>query len=323
MIKKKQKRILAVSHFSVADNRAGGEIMFHELLKQLVKDGYLVDMVATCNTGPVVEVDGITIYRGEEYRDKERKGYDLVISQFAEADVLAPKLLKEKIPFVYVVHNTNDGTHALLENFKPDLTVFNTNWVKEYHKYQGNSIIVHPPVYREAHATERGTKVTLINLMPAKGSNMFYNMAFRLPRVQFLGVQGGYFQNGQQYIRRPNIEFQKNTNDMKRDVWSKTKILLMPSTYESYGMTAIEACASGIPVVACPTPGLQESLSYAGIFPKNTGIVEWRTVINRLMLDEKYYQECSEKCLKRSLELDPRPELEAFSKAIGELLNVK
>jgi glycosyltransferase involved in cell wall biosynthesis len=35
----------------------------------------------------------------------------------------------------------------------------------------------------------------------------------------------------------------------------------MPSTYESWGRTAVEAMASGIPVIAAPTPGLVEALT--------------------------------------------------------------
>lgn len=316
---KKNKKILAISHYSIADNRGGGEIMLHEILKYLVSIGYKVDMIATKNEGDTINIDGVTIYRGISKSISDFKKYDLVISQFAEGDSLAPIIKKTKIPFVYVVHNTNLLTHNTVIS-EPDLIIFNTQWVKEFHKYNGNSIVIHPPVYSENHATEHGDMITLINLVPSKGSNMFYNMAFRLSKFQFLGVEGGYFKESQQYIRRPNIHFIKNTNDMKNDVWARTKVLLMPSIYESYGMTAIEACASGIPVVACKTPGLLESLDYAGIFPKTTMVKDWRDELFKLMTNKEYYQERSELALKRSKEINPLNELKKLDKKIKELI---
>lgn len=162
--------------------------------------------------------------------------------------------------------------------------------------------------------------ITLVNLTPPKGSNMFYNMALRMPRTKFLGVEGGYWKDQQKYLRKPNITFQKNTSNMKEDVWARTKVLLMPSVYESYGMVGVEAMASGIPVVACPTPGLKESLSYAGIFPATTSIKDWKRELDKLMLDDVYYKERSELALKRSAEIDPMVELQLMSKRVKDLL---
>lgn len=294
--------------------------MLHEVLKRFVKDGYEVDAVATTNEGPIQVMDGVTVYHGKEYKDIDVKPYDIIVTHFAESFNITPRAKKHKKKIVYIVHNTMEETNKYLYTQKPDLTIFNTEWVKKYHKYEGNSVIVHPPVYREHHATKKGDMITLVNLTPPKGSNMFYNMAFRLPRFKFLGVEGGYWKDQQKYMRKPNITFQKNTDNMKEDVWSRTKVLLMPSVYESYGMVGVEAMASGIPVVACPTPGLKESLDYAGIFPPTTNIKDWKRELEKLMTNEVYYKKQSELALKRSKEIDPRVELESMSNKVKELL---
>lgn len=318
--KKKQIRVLAFAHYYATKNRGGGEIMLHEILKQFIKDGYEVDAVATTNTGSIEVMDGVTVYHGQEYKDIDLKPYDIIVTHFAESLYITPKAKKLKKKIVYIVHNTMDETNKYLHREKPDLAIFNTEWVKKFHKYEGESVIVHPPVYREHHATEKGNMITLVNLTAPKGSNMFYNMAFRLTRFKFLGVEGGYWKDQQKYMHRPNIVFQKNTDNMKEDVWSRTKVLLMPSTYESYGMVGVEAMASGIPVVACPTPGLKESLGYAGIFPKSTNIKDWKLELEKLMTNEVYYKQRSELALKRSKEIDPRVELQVMSDKVKEIL---
>src|SRR5690606_41527203 len=104
-----------------------------------------------------------------------------------------------------------------------------------------------PPVMDEEYATERGDGVTLINLYPPKGAATFWTLAERMPDVKFLAVIGGY---GHQDVRElPNVEVMPNIpgRRMRDEVYARTKILLMPSEYESWGRVGVEAMASGIP----------------------------------------------------------------------------
>ena len=78
----------------------------------------------------------------------------------------------------------------------------------------------------------------------------------------------------------------------------------MPSEYESFGRTAIEAAASGIPTVAAPTPGLKESLGDAGIFCDLRNTDAWVKAIKDLMEDKDYYKERSQAAKKRAKELE-------------------
>lgn len=318
--KNKKPRVLAFAHYYATKNRGGGEIMLHEILKELVLNGYEVDAIATTNEGEPEVMDGVNVYYGSKYRDIDISPYDIIITHFSESLYITPKAKQLGKKIVYIVHNTMGETNKYLHTEKPDLVIFNTEWVRAYHKYNGNSIIVHPPVYAHQHATTPGDMVTLVNLTPPKGSNMFYNLAFKMPKVQFLGVEGGYWKDIQQYHHKRNITFQPNTNNMKDDVWAKTKVLLVPSTYESYGMVAVEALASGIPVIACPTPGLKEALGDAGIFPQSTSLKLWKSELVKLMANDIYYNERSTLALRRSKEIDPRIELKLMSRKVKDLL---
>ena len=61
----------------------------------------------------------------------------------------------------------------------------------------------------------------------------------------------------------------------------------MPSEYESYGRTALEAMSAGIPVLCTPTGGLKESCSKAATYISRNDIESWCRNI-RTMKGEKY-----------------------------------
>jgi hypothetical protein len=92
-------------------------------------------------------------------------------------------------------------------------------------------------------------------------------------------VKGMY---GKQFmLPRQNVKLVPNQQDA-RVVYRDTRILLMPSAYESWGRVAIEAAHSGIPTIAHPTPGLRESLGDAGLFVDRTDTDGWVRELQRL-----------------------------------------
>jgi glycosyltransferase involved in cell wall biosynthesis len=163
-----------------------------------------------------------------------------------------------------------------------------------------------------------GYSITLVNLNENKGCKVFYEMAKRFPEFRFLGVVGGH---GEQIIddSMPNVTIQPQTANMKEDVWRRTRILLMPSIYESYGMAGVEALASGIPVLAHPTEGLRESQGPFGEFLDRGDLDAWEKALERLS-DPEEWRVASVLAKKRSNELDPAPELDRWVMEVERLV---
>jgi len=190
-----------------------------------------------------------------------------------------------------------------IQNLGAELEVYNTEWVRDTLSgpSSGNSIVVHPPLEYDRHAVEEtGSAVTLVNLQDNKGVHVFYDLARRMPEVRFLGVEGTH--GKQEFQKLPNVELFPVTQDM-REVWRKSRVVLMPSAYESYGMVAAEAQVNGIPVIANPTLGLQECLGHAGIFIPRENVDDYERTLRLLLEDRKHYQERSEMARLRGQQL--------------------
>lgn len=184
------------------------------------------------------------------------------------------------IPVVHLVHNDRQlDWHKVTS---AGLVVFNSHWLFEAVTWHGPKVIIHPPLDPSRHITKPGSAVTLVNMTKAKGAEEFYALAHRLPEVPFLAVHGAY---GRQ-VRPPsppkNITFMNPTDDA-RDVWRRTKVLLMPSNYESYGRVAVEAACSGIPTIVTDLPGPREALAEAGTYLPLDNLDAWEAAIRKLL----------------------------------------
>jgi glycosyltransferase involved in cell wall biosynthesis len=129
-------------------------------------------------------------------------------------------------------------------------------------------------------------------------------------------VHGSY---GEQIVRAlPNVELREHGTDM-RAVYRSSRLVLMPSRYESWGRVGVEAMASGIPVLAHPTPGLHESLGEAGIYLDRDDPAAWITAIRELLEEPARWRAASRKARARSAQLDPDEDLARWCAAIEAL----
>lgn len=299
-------KIAALVHFSVPFRNAGSEVVLAELMKAAVAAGHEATVFCTHKdsqrmwrgTEPIIEQDGVKIVRVRNSliagQQVGRWGSDVVVThhQHATHALKIAKLIKARS--VFTTHNDMDLNRRPLRAF-PDLVIHNSEWVRksltDKFGVAKDSLVFHPPLTPDRHLVEStGDAITLVNLNADKGANLFYELAAAERGRQFIGVIGGH---GPQIIKRnlPNVTILEHGPDMKR-VWSQTRVVLMPSIYESYGLIAVEAGLNGIPTIAHPTPGLQENLGPGGLFADRDSISEWSHHLS--MLDDQFaYQEAS------------------------------
>jgi glycosyltransferase involved in cell wall biosynthesis len=313
-------KVLAHLHMYPPHHNAGAELMLHTLLRDLVGKNHEVRvLVAKSPSGEYVH-QGVTVSRARNKAD--------LVKWFAWADVAVTHLDltrqamafagAQDVPLVHIVHNDRQLKHHGVTPQQAQLVVFNSKWIALKAEWEGRSIVIRPPVIAEDYRTAPGAMLTLINLSASKGAELFYELARRLPRKRFLGVKGSYAHQVVPEKVPENVTIVENTPNI-REVYSQTRVLLMPSDYESWGRVAIEAAASGIPTIAHPTQGLLESLSDAGIFADRTEADDWVTTI-RWLDDQWHYREKSKATRARSEELDPTAEFELFERSLRELI---
>jgi glycosyltransferase involved in cell wall biosynthesis len=325
-------RIVVRVHGYPPRHNAGSEWMVHSMLRSLVARGHecIVWLSRYTTDREPYELDGIKVIPFAARMDfaVAAKNADVIVSYWENVPAAGALARGFGKPFVVVAHNASRLALRNLGGASTSLTVYNSQYVQaeadqffaEYpmSSRPARSIVVRPPVFADEYKTTPGDCVTLINLNADKGGNLFWKIAEQMPDRKFLAVKGAY---GDQIVRDlPNVTVveQMNGHRMRDEVYTKTKVLLMPSAHESWGRTAVEAMCSGIPVVAHPTEGLSESLGEAGIFADRGDTNAWVSVLERLADDEEW-STASKRATARAKALDPTDDLAAWCEAIESL----
>ena len=273
--------------------------------------GHVVKVMTSKQNDENYEYDGIHVFNRSHDWYFHHDWADIIFTQLDFAGDVAMDCKQSKKPAVWFAHNT--FMYSSVRTHRELNVVYNSVWNSEVCKYANNGFVLPPPVDIAHYKVQKGDKIALINLNNNKGANMFYQIAEAMPDRKFLAVQGGY---GQQiYKELPNIEFMPHQSDI-RIAYRKTRILLMPSQYESWGRTATEAMASGIPVICSDLPGLRENCSDAATYCKPDRLDEWIAAIRNV---EEKYEICSNKALHRANQLIPENNLINFEQWVTHL----
>jgi glycogen synthase len=117
----------------------------------------------------------------------------------------------------------------------------------------------------------------------------------------------------------PNVELHPRVDP--KDVYKyfeQTRILLVPSMYETYGMSAIEAAGYGIPCVHVDTPHVREGIGDAAVLVSPLSVSE---TANGIDLIESNYESYSDKARAKAEWLQDRQaiELQRFSEFVKNI----
>ena len=281
-------KVVALLHAYVPQHGAGAEHHAHTLLRELAGRGH--DVVVALTQPGVWQgdsrwvIDGVTVVgrADKTAMDSCLAGADVIVTHLESTPRANAAGRKRGIPVVNLLHNTFDATRGWLERDRVDLAVANSQWMAKVFTDAPVPVdILRPLTPVQDYSTTPGDRVTMVNLFPNKGPQVLWALADKMPKQKFLAVRGGY---GHQDIPEdvpPNVELVDNTPNVREDILSRTRVLIMPSDYESWGRMGVEALCSGIRVIASPTPGLVESLGDAGVFVNRDDIDGWVATVKK------------------------------------------
>ena len=88
-------------------------------------------------------------------------------------------------------------------------------------------------------------------------------------------------------------------------IYQLSRVILMPSSTETYGMVGAEACLNGVPVIAQKLDGIMESLGPDALYADRDEPDEWLKHLSDLD-DEKFWSKQSKISFERGKFLDQR-----------------
>jgi glycosyltransferase involved in cell wall biosynthesis len=304
-------RILWIIHGYPPHLNAGAELYTHNLNKYLIRQGHSVCVAVPPEysgykyTNSFYEGVHISIADNKEERDVLVEWCDVVMTHL-DFTLTVMEYVRSFRPVVWVSHNTFFDMYDYIIYNENASIIYNSNAMKEIgeKKFKNNSIVLHPPSVLDKPFSfakpdpSKNKYITLINCSQNKGGLILKKLADKMRNYSFLAVKGGYeYQEGDM---PPNVKVVPHTKNIQ-EIYDQSRIVLMPSAYESWGMVASEAMENGIPVIANKTFGLSENLGSAGTYAPLDNIDKWKQCI-KLMDKPEIYKIKSEQSLARSKE---------------------
>jgi hypothetical protein len=186
--------------------------------------------------------------------------------------------------------------------------------------------LLHPPVGEPSPLPEGPRNaLTLTSSLLNKGADRVLELARRRYDQRFIIVESpAHPTHGDPLFweraeRLENVEVWPRLHpaEMNR-LWAETRVLLVPSRYETYGMAAMEAAWHGIPSVHVDTPHVREGIGHAARLLKTTSVDELDHALTEVELEHNVW---SDRAFDRAGSLAKREsqELERFAAGVATL----
>jgi hypothetical protein len=164
-----------------------------------------------------------------------------------------------------------------------------------------DALVVHPPISEiPSNTSTNGDAYTLLSSLRNKGVQVVLDLAKLYPEKRFIIVRSpaepthGLPDLEERAAELPNVELHPRVDP--KDVYKyfeQTRILLVPSMYETYGMSAIEAAGYGIPCVHVDTPHVREGIGEAAVLVSPLSVEETAMGIELIESNYKAYSEAA------------------------------
>jgi glycosyltransferase involved in cell wall biosynthesis len=292
------RNIVWLMHSYLPNVRAGAEITAHAVNTHLVKSGWSVTVVLP--DWQVSELDGVKMVQYEEGSpicDKVFRDASVIFCQNYDTVKALQILEPYGKPVVFFMHIEKEKRDVLQQRFKVPLAiVYNSITQKDQNPTIHEHTIVRPFIpfdkfQRRLKDIPNGP-VTLLNCNQNKGGELLVELARRMRDVQFVGVRGAYSEQLSGDL--PNLRYIPLQEDPTA-IYQSASLVLMPSKSESWGRVALEAMATGVPVIVSTAGGLRECTNGAAAgYCRYDDAGCWEEQIRRLLGDGGAYRSATE-----------------------------
>lgn len=294
---KNTKTIVFLSDTFLPKTFAGSELSGYETLKFLRSRGHTCSIFL--KEVIVNKYDGFPIYQfdlEDRFCTTQIQEADIVFFQMTGTPNNFKAIQNRTNPTFLFIHVVNSYNWILQQRISfPVVIVYNSKMTQSIlpTHYENMRMIPYVDIERFKPLrkdTLQTSTVVLINCNINKGGNLFKELAYKMPSVQFIGVKGGYADQIIDESPPSNLTYIESQKDI-RIVFKNTGILVMPSKNETWGRTAVEAMASGVPVIHSESAGLVECVNGAGIMCMRDDIDAWVEAIQRILGDRAYREQ--------------------------------
>lgn len=198
--------------------------------------------------------------------------------------------------------------------YETDYAIYNT-YTSAVEWGEPHALVVHPPINpMPAKINNKGDAYTILSSLRNKGVEVVLSLAKIYPDKRFIIVRSpaepthGLPDIEKRVADLPNVELHPRVAPEEVGKYLKqTRILLVPSRYETYGMSAIEAAGYGIPCVHVDTPHVREGIGDGAILVPPMDVSATAAGIDTI---EKNYDLYSLNARKRAEWLEVRQQIE-------------
>lgn len=280
--------VVALSHGYPPLWNMGGEVALHRAMIAIRGDKHVLTStdepymfegvnVHKINTPNVLDINANPVPIAKQLRELDAR---VVIGQ-NELSLAAVRCgMNSKIVSFVNVHTPPRYGRGIAKAMRfADFAVYNTETsAREWG--EPNAPVLHPPITPLPNRRiTGGDAYTLLSSLSNKGVSVMLDLAERYPDQRFIVVRSpaepthGLPNLEERAAKLPNLELHPRVPPEEVvKYFEQTRILLVPSRYETYGMSAIEAAGYGIPSVHVDTPHVREGIGDAAYLvpPLNT-----------------------------------------------------